>query len=63
MTKAEITEKVKDLINAPSCYAPLKELAEAWLKAQDTAAEKEMSRSESSEELKRMMRRLESRKA
>ena len=44
MTKAEIIEKVKDLINAPSCYAPLKELAEAWLKAQDTAAEKEMSR-------------------
>lgn len=44
MTKAEVTEKVKDLINAPSCYAPLKELAEAWLKAQDTAAEKEMSR-------------------
>ena len=44
MTKAEITEKVKALVNAPSCYAPLKELAEAWLKAQDTTAEKEMSR-------------------
>lgn len=29
MTKAEIAEKVKDLTNAPSCYAPLKELAEA----------------------------------
>ena len=34
MTKAEITEKVKALVNAPSCCAPLKELAEAWLKAQ-----------------------------
>ena len=44
MTKAEITEKVKDLINAPSCYAPLKALAEEWLKAQGTAEEKEMSR-------------------
>ncbi len=44
MTKAEIVEKVKDLIKAPSCYAPLKELAEEWLKAQSTAEEKEMSR-------------------
>lgn len=43
MTKAEIVEKVKDLVAAPSCYAPLKALAEAWLKAQGTAAEKEMS--------------------
>ena len=43
MTKAEIVEKVKDLINAPSCCAPLKELAEAWLKAQGTAEEKAMS--------------------
>ncbi len=24
MTKAEIMEKAKDLINAPSCYPPLK---------------------------------------
>ena len=44
MTKAEIIEKVKDLIAAPSCYGPLKALAEAWLKAQGTAEEKEMSR-------------------
>ena len=28
MTKAEIVEKVKDLIAAPSCYGPLKTLAE-----------------------------------
>ena len=44
MTKAEIVEKVKDLVAAPSCYGPLKALAEEWLKAQGTAAEKEMSR-------------------
>ena len=43
MTKAEIIEKVKDLTNAPSCYGPLKALAETWLKAQGTAEEKEMS--------------------
>lgn len=43
MTKAEITEKVNDLVNAPSCCAPLKALAEAWLKAQGTAEEKAMS--------------------
>ena len=43
MTKAEIIENVKDLTNAPSCYAPLKALAEEWLKAQGTAEEKEMS--------------------
>ena len=40
MTKAEIMEKAKDLINAPSCYPPLKTLAENWLKAQGTAEEK-----------------------
>ena len=44
MTKAEIIEKVKDLIAAPSCYAPLKAIAEEWLKAVDTADEKEMSK-------------------
>lgn len=44
MTKADIIEKVKDLISAPSCYAPLKALAEEWLKAVDTADEKEMSK-------------------
>ena len=44
MTKADIIEKVKDLIAAPSCYAPLKALAEEWLKAVDTADEKEMSK-------------------
>ena len=43
MTKAEIAEKVKDLIEAPSCYAKLKTLAEDWLKAQGTAEEKAMS--------------------
>ncbi|MBR1761066.1 MAG: heat-shock protein Hsp90 [Schwartzia sp.] len=44
MTKAEIIEKVKDLIAAPSCCAPLKALAEEWLKAEGTANEKEMSK-------------------
>ena len=44
MTKADIIEKVKDLIAAPSCYAPLKALAEEWLKAVGTAGEKEMSK-------------------
>ncbi|MBO6209777.1 MAG: heat-shock protein Hsp90 [Schwartzia sp.] len=44
MTKTDIIEKVKDLIAAPSCYAPLKALAEEWLKAVDTADEKEMSK-------------------
>ena len=43
MTKAEIIEKVKDLIAAPSCYGPLKELAEEWLKAQGTPDEKALS--------------------
>ena len=44
MTNAEIIEKVKDLIAAPSCCAPLKALAEEWLKAEGTANEKEMSK-------------------
>ena len=44
MTKAQIIEKVKDLNNAPSCYGPLKTLAEEWLEAVGTAEEKEMSR-------------------
>ena len=44
MTKAEIIEKVKNLIAAPSCCAPLKALAEEWLKAEGTADEKEMSK-------------------
>ncbi len=43
MNKAEITEKVKELIDAPSCNAKLKALAEDWLKAQDTAEEKAIS--------------------
>lgn len=43
MTKAEIIEKVKDLIAAPSCCAPLKALAEEWLKAVDTPEEKALS--------------------
>ena len=43
MTKADIIEKEKDLIAAPSCYAPLKALAEEWLKAVDTPEEKALS--------------------
>ena len=44
MTKAEVVEKVKDLIAAPSCYAPLKALAEEWLKAVGTPEEKALSK-------------------
>ena len=44
MTKAEIVEKVKDLTNAPSCYGPLKTLAEEWREAVGTAEAKGMSR-------------------
>ena len=40
MTKADIIQQVKNLIAAPSCYAGLKEKAEAYLVAQnpETAA-------------------------
>jgi len=43
MSKAEIAEKVKELINAPSCCAELKAVGKAWLEAVGTPAEKEMS--------------------
>jgi len=43
MSKAEIAEKVKELINAPSCCAELKAVGKAWLDAVGTSAEKEMS--------------------
>jgi hypothetical protein len=43
MTKEQIIEKVKELINAPSCYAGLKAVAEDWLKAVGTADEKAAS--------------------
>ena len=43
MTKSEISGKIKDLSNAPSCYPPLKALADDWLKAHGTAEEKAMS--------------------
>ncbi|MBR2216307.1 MAG: heat-shock protein Hsp90 [Selenomonadaceae bacterium] len=43
MTKEEIKTKVQDLVKAPSCYAGLKALAEEWLKAEGTAAEKALS--------------------
>ena len=43
MTKAEITEKVKELVNAPSCCAELKEAANEWITAQGTDKEKAMS--------------------
>ena len=35
MTKADIIQQVKNLIAAPSCYAGLKEKAEAYLAAQN----------------------------
>lgn len=44
MTKAEVVEKVKELIAAPSCCAPLKALAEEWLKAVGTPEEKALSK-------------------
>lgn len=43
MTKAEIKEKVQELIKAPSCYVGLKNVAEDWLKAEGTADEKAAS--------------------
>ena len=43
MTKAEIKEKVQELIKAPSCYVGLKNAAEDWLKAEGTADEKAAS--------------------
>ena len=43
MTKAEIIEKVKDLIAAPSCYGPLKALAQEWLESVGTPDEKALS--------------------
>ncbi len=43
MTKAEIAEKVKALMEAPSCCAELKAVCEVWLKAAGTAEEKAMS--------------------
>ena len=43
MTKTDIIEQVKNLAAAPSCYAPLKALAEEWLKAVGTPEEKALS--------------------
>ena len=43
MTKAEIAEKVKELVGVPSCCAELKAVAGDWLKALGTAEEKTMS--------------------
>ena len=43
MTKAEIKGKVNDLINAPSCYAGLKSLAEEWLATEGTPGERAVS--------------------
>ncbi len=43
MTKADIAEKVKALINAPSCCAELKTVGNDWLKAVGSAEEKTMS--------------------
>lgn len=37
MTKEDIIQQVKNLIAAPSCYAGLKEKAEAYLSAQNPA--------------------------
>ncbi|MBR3623608.1 MAG: heat-shock protein Hsp90 [Selenomonadaceae bacterium] len=41
MTKTDIIEKAKELINAPSCYAGLKNVANDWIKAVGTADEKD----------------------
>ncbi|MCR5438624.1 MAG: heat-shock protein Hsp90 [Selenomonas sp.] len=43
MSKSEMVENVKELINAPSCCAELKAIGEAWLKAVGTPGEKAMS--------------------
>lgn len=41
MAKEEILGKVKEIMNAPSCYEGLKRVCEAYLKAAGTADEKE----------------------
>ena len=43
MNKSDIREKVKELIDAPSCCAELKAVANDWLRAFGTAEEKAMS--------------------
>ena len=40
MSKEFIVEKVKEMMAAPSCYAGLREVAQAWLDARGTSKEK-----------------------
>ena len=41
MAKEEIIEKVKEVMNAPSCYEGLKKVCESYLKAAGTDGEKD----------------------
>ena len=43
MDKQTIIEKVKEIVNAPSCYEGLRKLGEDWLAAVGTDAEKQLS--------------------
>lgn len=43
MDKQAIIEKVREIVNAPSCYEGLKSLGEDWLAAVGTDAEKKLS--------------------
>lgn len=40
----EVIAKTQDLIKAPSCYAGLKDKAQAWLNAIDTKDDKDMAK-------------------
>ena len=44
MAKEEIIEKVKEVMNAPSCYEGLKKVCAAYLKAAGTDGEKNAAR-------------------
>ena len=43
MDKQTLIEKVKEIVNAPTCYEGLRKLGEDWLAAVGTDAEKRLS--------------------
>ena len=43
MDKQTLIEKVKEIVNAPTCYEGLRKLGEDWLAAVGTDAEKKLS--------------------
>ncbi len=44
ITRKFVEEKTKELLQAPSCYQGLKDLAEKWLAAQNTADEADVTK-------------------